>query len=159
MKVKHRQERIQRLEKPQSGVSASFSADILLGARIMLEHALKDRRGNQNPPQNNHQSKHCIGSILLLVAGLESWLNEALAYLSKYDPQFRQKGNLKAIEKYECIYHWDVSRYFPSIDVTKLDEEQQFKFNEIKERMPCPCLQDANRIYLPILCLCMKKVF
>lgn len=101
----------------------------------MLEHSLKDRKGNDNPPQNNHQSKHSIGSILLLIAGFESWLNEALVHLSYYDPQFRQKGNNTAIKKYEDIYNLEISPYFPSENVKKLDAEQKLRFNEIKENL------------------------
>lgn len=126
--LKPRQERIQRLEKSQSSANISFSGDLLLSARIMLKLAFKDRKGNLNPPQNNHQSKHSIGSILLLVAGLESWFNEAFAHLSLYDSKFRQEGNFTAIEKYEYIYN-----SYPN--AKELNNEQQLKFSRIKDNL------------------------
>ncbi len=57
---------------------------------VELQMALEDRRtpGLVLEP-HNHGSSHSLGSILLLVAGLEAWLNECMASLFFADSSSR----------------------------------------------------------------------
>ena len=140
-----RKNRSQRLENPQSGISVSFSADILLAAQIMLGLALEDRKDNRNPPQNNHQSKHSIGSILLLIAGFESWLNESLAYLSaQYESKLRERGKDGTLGKYKYLCEWCISPHTSPINQKEFDKIEKNLYialevrNEIAHAMPLP---------------------
>ncbi len=51
--------------------------------------ALDDRQGPVFRLPTNHHSPHAIGSIVLLVSGLEAWLNEAISTLSIWDYDLR----------------------------------------------------------------------
>ena len=107
-KYEGKEERIARLSNPNPGPSGTFSSDLLLTAHLMLQASLEDRKGNANPPLNNHMSKHVVGSIVLLISGFESWLNEALAHLANnYDPSLRQRGGDALCKKYKNLCYWD----------------------------------------------------
>jgi len=52
---------------------------------------------------DNHWSPHSSASILLLVAGLEAWLNESTLLLAPYSPGLRKLANKHVAQKYQEI--------------------------------------------------------
>jgi len=60
------------------GGMVSLSGDLVHCAQALLQMALDDRR-REVRLSTNHFSSCAVGSILLLVAGFEAWLNEILS--------------------------------------------------------------------------------
>ena len=129
-------DRIDRFVNPKSGPSGSFSSDLLLIGRKLLEDSLLDRKNNLNTPPNNHMSKHSVGSIVLLVAGFECWLNEAIDYLSSYDPKMRAYVELPVLRKYESLCNWNGTDRFPLTNVRVIDRQQGLNFEDILTKLP-----------------------
>lgn len=129
------QDRIERFENPQSGSSGSFSSDLLLIAQKLLEESLRDRNSNLNPPPDNHMSKYSVGSIVLLLAGFESWLNEAINHLSWYDPEIRSYVRQPLLKKYKTLCSWNGTDKFPVIDIGVITRQQWLTFEDILENV------------------------
>jgi len=66
-----------------------------------LRHALGDRALGVARTRDNHWSVHSSASILLLVAGLEAWLNESTLPLEAHCPGLRQEARQTVTEKYQ----------------------------------------------------------
>ena len=81
----------------------------------MLTESLHERKNNFNPPANNHMSTYALGSIVFVVAGFESWLNEAINHLSRnYDTNLRTVkigktniGNCSPRDKLSHLCKWN----------------------------------------------------
>lgn len=125
-----RKDRVDRLVNPKSGSWGSFSADLLLTAKLLLAGSLEDRKDNVDPPASNHMSKHVVGSTVLLIAGFESWLNETLAHLSIYDPDLPTLGKDSLLEKYKKLCAWDGAGRISLTDVVTLAQAQGLDFNQ-----------------------------
>lgn len=125
-----RADRENRLVNPKSGAWGSFSADLLLAAKLVLTASQEDRKDNVDPPTSNHMSKHVVGSTVLLIAGFESWLNETLAHLSIYDQSLRELGKASALQKYKDLCAWDGAGCMSLTDVTILAQAQGLDFNQ-----------------------------
>ena len=130
-KYEGKEERIARLSNPNPGPSGSFSSDLLLTANLMLRASLEDRKGNANPPLNNHMSKHVVGSIVLLISGFESWLNEALAHLANYDSSLRQRGGDALLKKYANLCRWDGAGSLSLANIETIAQMQSISFEQI----------------------------
>ena len=131
-KYEGKEERIARLSNPNPGPSGTFSSDLLLTAHLMLQASLEDRKGNANPPLNNHMSKHVVGSIVLLISGFESWLNEALAHLANnYDSLLRLRGKDALLKKYQGLCGWDGTGHFPLANIETVAQMRSISFEQI----------------------------
>ncbi|MEW6684072.1 MAG: hypothetical protein AB1451_14330 [Nitrospirota bacterium] len=141
--------RIKRLANPGGGTGISFSADLLLAAKLMLEYSLEDRKDNATPPLDNHMSKHSIGSIVLLIAGLESWLNEALAHLSTYDPTLRTRGKDTLLTKYKYLCSWDGAGRIALTDIATLARAHCLNLSQINDDLKL-VIEVRNEIVHPM---------
>ena len=146
---RYRQERVDRLVNPQSGPSGSFSADLLHTAKLMLVASLEDRKNNAEPPSNNHMSQHSVGSIVVLIAGFESWLNEALAHLSTYDPVLRKKGDTTLVKKYTFLCTWQGAGRITTTDVKTIAQAQGLDFGRITDDLRL-AIEVRNEIVHPM---------
>jgi hypothetical protein len=75
--------RRQRQEQFRQSISGGFSYGSLYYALLYcalaeLRMALADRQRGVFRSRNNHLAQHAVGSIALLVNGLEAWLNEVI---------------------------------------------------------------------------------
>ncbi len=125
-----KRDRIERLVNLKSGPWGSFSADLLLTAKLLLAASVEDRKGNADPPASNHMSKHVVGSIVLLAAGFESWLNETLYHLSIYDSDLAMLGKDSLLEKYKKVCAWDGAGRMSLTDVVTLAQAQGLDLNQ-----------------------------
>lgn len=73
-----RKERQAQFLVRESGAWWTFSGDLVVCAFSELRLALDERCERVYRTPNNHYTIHALGSILLLVAALEAWLNEAI---------------------------------------------------------------------------------
>lgn len=144
-----KKDRIKRLTDHSGGAGLSFSADLLFLAELMLIESLKDRTNNATPPSDNHMSIHSIGSIVLLIAGLESWLNETLAHLSTYDPSLRKLGGEILFEKYERLCSWDGAGNIALIDVVTLTQDYSMNLYQINDDLKL-VIEVRNEIVHPM---------
>lgn len=80
-----------------------FSANLLHCACTELESALHDRSRRHFRTQDNHYTPHAIGSFVLLVAGLESWLNETVAHFSAFDENLKGWADKPIVDKYKGV--------------------------------------------------------
>ncbi|MGH9878255.1 MAG: hypothetical protein ACRD5H_11505, partial [Nitrososphaerales archaeon] len=103
----------------------------LLTARLLLKASLEDRNDNINPPKNNHMSKHVVGSIVLLIAGFESWVNEVLSHLSIYDPSLRKLGKDSLVKKYRKLCAWDGAGHMSLADVANLAQVKGLDLDQV----------------------------
>jgi hypothetical protein len=79
----------------------SISAELVHCACVELLMALEDRlRPGWYREPNNHSSSHCLGGVLLLVAGLEAWLNESVPVLFMADKSDRVVALHPVLRKY-----------------------------------------------------------
>ena len=97
-KVRHRQFRT-----PQTGSISTLSSGLLVCAESELRDALADRGPGKAHTADNHWSPHSVGSILLLIAGLEPWLNESTLLLEPYSPGLRKLADKRVAQKYQEI--------------------------------------------------------
>ena len=145
-----KRERESRLVNPKSGSWGSFSTDLLLTAKLMLEASIEDRKGNSNPPPKNHMSKHVVGSTVLLFAGLESWLHETIAQLSMHDPALLQLVKASSlIKKYESLCAWNGVSPTPLTDIGILAQEQGLDFKKATDNLRL-AIEVRNEIVHPV---------
>ena len=145
-----RVERENRLVNPKSGPWGSFSTDLLLTAKLMLASSVEDRKGNADPPPCNHMSKHIVGSTVLLIAGLESWLHETIAHLSTtYDPPLRQLSKVPLLEKYKELCAWGGAGHISLTDVEILAQAQGLDFNRTTDNLKL-VIEVRNEIVHPM---------
>lgn len=76
---KRRDKKTQFLAR-ESGAMWPLSGDLAYCAFFELHLALNERRQPVYRTPTNHYTIHALGSILLLVAALEAWLNEAISF-------------------------------------------------------------------------------
>src|SRR5712692_1342348 len=92
LRGKARDERAARFQVVKSGSWRGLSPHLLHCAFDELQDALDDRLIPESYIEpDNHSSDHSLGSLLLLVAGFESWLNESMATLFFTDSKARTK--------------------------------------------------------------------
>jgi len=85
-----RKERESRFLAVKTGGYSGLSPMLVHCGLVELQMALEDRRTPGLVLElHNHGSSHSLGSILLLVAGFEAWLNECMASLFFADPSAR----------------------------------------------------------------------
>ena len=94
-KVRHSQYRA-----PETGSISNLSFSLLACAESELRDALADRGPGKARTADNHWSPHSVGSILLLIAGLEAWLNESTLLLEHRCAGLREQAALPIREKY-----------------------------------------------------------
>jgi hypothetical protein len=87
-----RKERQFQFENPPSGGWGwmSSSDSLLSCARAQLALALEDRHKPVSSWPNNHYSEHAPGAIILVISGLEAWLNESCSRVSVHFPGARR---------------------------------------------------------------------
>jgi hypothetical protein len=83
-------------------VHISFYPNLVVCAFSELCLSLEERRDNVRL-KNNHYSRHAIGSIVLLVTGFDSYLNEELMGLGFFDAEIRELAKLPTLDKYYKI--------------------------------------------------------
>jgi len=76
--VSKRKQREEQFLGHGTGATTTLSSELVICAISQLKLALDDRRRPVFRTPSNHYSPHALGSILLLVAALEAWLNEAI---------------------------------------------------------------------------------
>ena len=97
-KLRHKQYRT-----PETGSISNLSASLLACAESELSDALADRGPGKAHTVDNHWSPHSVGSILVLIAGFEAWLNESTLLLEHCCAGLREKANSSVREKYREI--------------------------------------------------------
>lgn len=98
LKVRHSQYRA-----PETGSTSNLSFSLLVCAESELREALADRGPGKARTADNHWSPHSVGSILLLIAGLEAWLNESTLMFGHKSAGLRSKSELPIRKKYCAI--------------------------------------------------------
>jgi len=98
-----RTQRHATFQAPQTGSISGLSWVLLACAESELRDALGDRGPGVAMSSDNHWSPHGSASILLLVAGLEAWLNESTLPLEARCPGLRQEAKQTVTEKYQRI--------------------------------------------------------
>jgi hypothetical protein len=98
-----RKQRHATFQAPQSGSISGLSWVLLACGESELRDALADRGPGVAKTPDNHWSPHSSASILLLVAGLEAWLNESTLLLEPYSPDLRKLANESVAQKYQQI--------------------------------------------------------
>jgi hypothetical protein len=101
--VNLRKARHAKYRAPETGSISSLSSSLLTCAESELRDALADRRPGKAHTGDNHWSPHSVGSILLLIAGFEAWLNESTLLLAPRCGCLREKANLPLRDKYREI--------------------------------------------------------
>ena len=96
-----RKQRHAPFQATQAGSISSLSMGLLACGESELRHALGDRGPGVARTRDNHWSVHSSASILLLVAGLEAWLNESTLPLEAHCPGLRQEARQTVTEKYQ----------------------------------------------------------
>jgi hypothetical protein len=110
-RTNRKKERIDEFFVPKSGGSTTLSGDLLFCSFVQLKMALDDRRaGRVFKEANNHASAYALGSILLLIAGFESWLNELLGFIPRFSFSAMSEDELRKVlhdytpvKKYEFL--------------------------------------------------------
>jgi hypothetical protein len=72
-----------------TGATTSLSSDLTDCALSELILALDERRKHVYRMTDNHYASHSIGSILLLVAAFEAWLNEVIGTFNIINPDLK----------------------------------------------------------------------
>ena len=98
--MKMREVRHGQYREPQTGSTSTLSTSLLVCAESELRQALADRGPGKASTPDNHWSPHSVGSILLLIAGLEAWLNESTLLLEHRCAGLREQAALPIREKY-----------------------------------------------------------
>jgi len=78
-----RRERLDEFVESRAHGGQSFSGGLLVCGVQLLASALEDRRREVYRTPHSHHTNHAVGSILLLTAALEAWLNEVIDYTSR----------------------------------------------------------------------------
>ena len=86
-----------------TGVWVSASSDLATCALSLLRLSLEDRVRPVFRTVDNHSSAHAVGSIGLVVAALEAWLNEAIMTLSTMEPEIRGLATQPVDKKYYAV--------------------------------------------------------
>src|SRR5215210_7080297 len=87
-----RKERHQEFSNVPTGLYSSLYSELLLCSHSLLRQSLDERQRPVLRTVNNHYSSYAVGAIVLLVDGLEAWLNQSIWYLSRKnsdDPLFK----------------------------------------------------------------------
>lgn len=95
--------RINRFQMRKSGLFTSLSHDLIECAFSELTLALDDKHKRVFQAEGNHYSPHALGSILLLLAGLEAWLNEAVLLVFLSDESAKELVGLPITKKFRAI--------------------------------------------------------
>lgn len=83
--MKKRRERQEQFKNSHPGVYGALYPALLSSSEALLEKALEHRRSKTTRTTNNHYAPYAVGSIVLLVDGLEAWLNQCIWYYSVYE--------------------------------------------------------------------------
>ncbi len=137
----------------------SLSGILLTSAAELLQMALHDRRRHVFRTRDNHFTPHAVGSILLLTAAFEAWLNEAISLYANMSssPQLLELAGAPILVKYEQIpERLGVARLPPHDELRLMlavrDEIAHFLPRGDREwegNVP-PAFQDLNRMGLLI---------
>lgn len=95
-----RRQRHKAFQVPKTGAVSALSTWLLACAELELKDALADRGPGMARTPNNHWSPHCTASLLLLVAGLEAWLNESTVLMEHHCANLREVANSSVRGKY-----------------------------------------------------------
>ena len=98
-----REKRHATFQAPQTGAISMLSMGLLACGESELRDALGDRGPGMAMTPDNHWSPHSSPSILLLVAGLEAWLNESTLLLEPHCPGLPQEAKQTVTKKYQMI--------------------------------------------------------
>lgn len=125
----------------KKGAFVSLSSDLLLCALSELKQALDDRRRPVVRMSRNHYSPHALGSIVLLVAGLEAWLNETILSYGFTDKQFKSL----AFDSVKNKYYEIPKRVTKTMITRHHDLELVINLrNEIAHYLPRIILEEGN---------------
>jgi hypothetical protein len=99
--MSRRKQRQQQFLRVRTGWYNPLSPMLLKSALVLLDAALHERRGDVTRLQENHYSWHAVGSIALLIEGLEAWLNERIWSLySSAEPDILKLADKPIKQKY-----------------------------------------------------------
>ena len=98
--MSNRKQRHRQFEHPRDGVTTTLSTDLLRCAASLLRLALRDRTPQVHTTPTNHYSPHALGAVLVLTAGFDAWLSEAVQTLARFDAIKRRLAQHAIGEKY-----------------------------------------------------------
>lgn len=100
-----RRARLEEFIEQRGGATTSLSASLVTCAAQLLNMALQERRREVFRTRDNHYTNHAVGSVLVLTAALEAWLNEAIYHGSAWgDPRtLRELAGDSILHKYRGI--------------------------------------------------------
>ena len=103
--MRSRRQRHEDFASRKTGGSGSLSSALLACALSELKLGLDDRTERVHKTADNHFTSHAVGSIALLVDGLEAWLNEAVWMLARWAPKLIEDNvaNKPLLCKYRII--------------------------------------------------------
>lgn len=79
-KPRRRQKRHEKFLAETSGTTVGISHELILTVRLLLRHALNERRGGVWRSKQNHATVLAPAIVVIIATALDAWLSELIAF-------------------------------------------------------------------------------